>query len=533
MLSNPVPTSVSATRLVVLWSRHAIWLALLLASVLAWHSTRHAAEDSIKADGRQNLTIAFNLAERGEFSGSKRTEAAKPSNFREPLPIWVVAAYLKAFALPVQPVLTADDLFKGPNAAHIKRHNAGWVFLGFLGCWLLFHALTGSHLGALLSSLVIHVLLLDLPYLVNTLYTELAASVLLIWCTWLLVRAFDSQQRRYWLLAGVLFGLLALTKGIFLYAAIASLPFIVLAQLYRRGEFRSRVSHALQTAALVAAGLAVTVAPWMARNWVYFGSLQITEGRGGWVLYKRHLLNNMTPEEYKGGFFYYGPGIFRELVAGTSWAISAEDVGKVGGKVSRLHIGGSEFKDSDFVAQRTGQPDMAVTYYRKASAKARELQKHYASLGHPQPAIQADHDMQAIGMAGIRQELGSHLKVTVLMAWRGFWSFPPRMFLPFEPDRALAQRTLEWLNLVSGLALYAVFLSGLLLRKPRWLLFAVPAMSMLALYALLTQSMARFTVPANPLMLMALFVLLHAAWHRWAPRSRPATANGTLEATPA
>lgn len=516
-----------------IWSRYAVWVAVILASVLAWHSMRHAAEDVIKADARQNLIIAYNLADRGEFSESKGTRTAKPSNFREPLPVWVVAAYMKILPLPVQPILAADHLFKGPNAAHIKRHNAGWVFLGFLGCWLLFHALTGSHLGAMLSSLVIHGLLLDLPYLVNTLYTELAASVLLIWCTWLLVRAFDSQRRRYWLLAGVLFGLLALTKAIFLYAAIACLPFIVLAQLYRRDELRSRVLRALQAAALVAAGLAVTVAPWMARNWVHFGSLQITEGRGGWVLYKRHLLNNMTSEEFKGGFAYYGPSLFHDLVAGTSWAIAQDDATRIGGRVSRLHIGESEFKASDFLAQHTGQPQKAVTYYRQASAKARELDKHYTNLGHPQPALQADHDMQAIGMAGIRHELGPHLKVTVLMAWRGFWSFPKKLFLVSNSDPAMAQRALELLNLVAGLSLYAVFLSGLLLRKPRWLLFAVPAMSMLALYALLTQSMARFTVPANPLMLMALFVLLHAAWHRWAPRSRPATANGTLEATPA
>lgn len=524
---NTVSASSFTTRLSVLWSRHAIWLALLLASVLAWYSMRHVAEDNIKADARQNLSIAFNVAHHGEFSLKWRSDVAKPSNFREPLPIWVVAAYLKTFALPDP----AGEVFKGPNAVHIKKHNAGWVFLGFLGCWLLIHALTGSHLGALLGSMVIHWLLLDLPYLVNTLYTELVASVLLIWCTWLLVKAFDTQERRYWLLAGVLFGLLALTKAIFLYAAIASLPFIVLAQLYRRDELRGRVMLALQAGTLVALGLAFTVAPWMVRNWVHFDSLQITEGRGGWVLYKRHLLNNMTPEEYKGGFHYYGPAIFRDLVKETSWALSADDATKIGGRVSRLHIGESEFQRLDLEAQWRGQPDRAVTYYRKTSAKAQALHDHYKKLGHPNPTQQADHDMQAIGKAGIRQELGAHMKVTVLLAWRGFWSFPPRLFLPFGPDPAQARPMLEWLNLVSGLALYAVFLMGLLMRRSRWLMFAVPTVSMLSVYALLTQNMARFTVPANPLLLMALFVLVHAGWRRWMPRSRTALTSGRPEAS--
>ena len=528
MLTNAVPTPVSATRLSALWTRHAIWLALLLSSLLAWHSMRHVAEDSIKADARQNLSIAFNVAHHGEFSLKWRSDEARLSNFREPLPIWVVAAYLKSFALPAP----ADEVYKGANAKHIKQHNAGWVFLGVLGCWLLIHALTGSHVGALLGSLLIYGVVLDQPYLVNTLYTELAASALLIWCTWLLVRAFDTQRRRYWVLAGVLFGLLALTKAIFLYAAIGSLPFIALVQALRHKDRRGWVGQAMRASLLVAVGLAITVGPWMARNWVHFGSVQITEGRGGWVLYKRHLLNNMTPEEYKGGFYYYGPGIFRDLVEGSSWALSADDATKVGGKVSRLHIGGSEFQKSDMDAQGKGQPDQAVSYYRKSSAKARQLYDHYKRLGHPHPTQQADHDMQAIGKAGIRQGLGAHMKVSALLAWRGFWSFPPRTFLPFGLDVAMSRTVLEWLNLASGLALYGIFLAGLFLRRARWLMFAVPTMSMLSVYALLTQNMSRFTVPANSMFLMALLVLVHAGWRRWVPHARATTADSPPEAAP-
>jgi hypothetical protein len=55
--------------------------------------------------------------------------------------------------------------------------------------------------------------------------------------------------------------------------------------------------------------------------------------------------------------------------------------------------------------------------------------------------------------------------------------------------------------------------------------------SMLSVYALLTQNMARFTVPANPLLLMALFVLVHAGWRRWMPRSRTALTSGRPEAS--
>ena len=58
---------------------------------------------------------------------------------------------------------------------------------------------------------------LALPQVVDSLYTELQAGVLLIWSTWLLLMAWSRPGRRWPLLLGVSLGLLTLVKGIFLY----------------------------------------------------------------------------------------------------------------------------------------------------------------------------------------------------------------------------------------------------------------------------------------------------------------------------
>lgn len=521
MPSQVTPIPSRAARLLALWSRHAIWLALLLATVLAWHSVRHVTGDNIKADARQNLSIAFNLAERGAFSESHLDRPAQPSNLREPLPIWVVAAYLELLEPPGQHAESVFDLVVGANAVFLKRHNAGWVFLAVLGCWVLFHALTGSHLGAFVASLLVYALFLDSPHLVNTLYTELPASALLIWSAWFLVRASVRQTWRSWLLAGVVLGLLALTKAIFLYAAAGCLLVLAGVQLTGPGGARAGWPAALRVALALAIGLSVATGPWMVRNWVNFGSLEITEGRGGWVLYKRFLLNGMTDDEYKGAFAVYGPATFRDLVAGSSWAFSRDDVIRRGGRLSRLHIGASEFQDADLQAQHAGRPDLAVSYYRQTSATAVQLRDRHAALGDPFPRIQADHDMRNMAIAGIKQDLGRHLQVSLLMAWRGFWSFPTQVLLPLQPERQVPSRLIEGLNLVAGLSLYAVFVLGLLRWRPVWLAFSVVPLGLIGLYALLSQSLPRFTAPANPLILMAFLLLVHAAWRRLLARKNP------------
>ncbi|MEZ5646636.1 MAG: hypothetical protein R3E99_16005 [Burkholderiaceae bacterium] len=494
-------------------ARHLWWmaLALLMSSLLAWHSLRHVSGGHIAADARQNLTIAYNLEVHGIFSQGQDRHELEPSNLREPLPVWVVAAYLRAFD-PPEAVSSVLDLASGPNAAFVKQVNALWMFMAVLGCWVLFHALTSSPLGAFVAAGLAYVLMLDLPGMADTLYTELAASALLTWSAWSLIRASRHGRAGDWWLAGAVLGLLALTKGIFLHASVICMGVMALVQLLRDGWGRTGWRAALGVAVPMAIGLAIVVGPWMLRNWVQFGSPHITEGRGGWVLYKRSLLNRMTDEEFHGAMVLYGPSLVLDLARGTRWEVTREDVTLRTGRYRRLNIGGSEFQQSDLEAQRAGRPDLAVTYYRQTSARLVQLRKEHMKRGTPLASVAADHDLQKMAVAQLKQDVGRHLMLTPLMAWRGFWSFPTRLPYQLPMRQATLTRQIEWLNLVAGVSLIVMFVLGLWRRNATWVAYSVAPLSMMGLYALVSQGLPRFSMPANPLMLMAFLALALAAW---------------------
>lgn len=86
-----------------------------------------------------------------------------------------------------------------------------------------------------------------------------------------------------------------------------------------------------------------------------------------------------------------------------------------------------------------------------------------------------------------------------VFAWGGFWSVP-NAELPRVPVHL--QRPL--LDLVNG-GMALVLIAGLLLglRRPEWLLLLLLPALMLGFYALLTHHIARYSLPAQPVLLLA------------------------------
>ena len=169
----------------------------------------------IHKDGQENLMLARNIARSGIFSLDHQTPL-KPTNQREPLPPLVVAAHLQGLDR-VAPEITKGELGQGKAAYWLKVSNLYWVALGVLGTVLLAQSLTRSLPLILLMMGLVGYFFLALPQVVDSLYTELQAGVLLIWSTWLLLMAWSRPGRRWPLLLGVSLGLLTLVKGIFLY----------------------------------------------------------------------------------------------------------------------------------------------------------------------------------------------------------------------------------------------------------------------------------------------------------------------------
>ena len=112
---------------------------------------------------------------------------------------------------------------------------------------------------------------LDLRFIVeaSSISTETLFSLMLMLTVLAYLQARAHAKPAWWMLAGVLAGLTALTR-----AVAQLLPFVLLAHVWLQRRPRVAGRHQL----LLLAGFAVAVAPWVARNWVVFGSPSIGEG---------------------------------------------------------------------------------------------------------------------------------------------------------------------------------------------------------------------------------------------------------------
>jgi len=483
---------------------------LVLSGYWTLLASQQISTANIKGDATQNLDIAVNLYQHGEFALST-ADAHKPTDLREPLPILVTTLYLLASGRDADQI-TLRNLRAGEPARFVKLHNAAWVFLGLTATWLLFNELTATAWAGGLAAWAAFVFFFNNPYVVDSLYTELAAAVLMIGVSGLLLLACRRPGNWLWLTIGVGLGLLCLTKSAFLYIAIVTIVLMFLAMMLE-GSGRNRPWLA---AALMTLGLTCTAAPWMIRNQLLFDSPQISSGRSGWVLYKRALLNQMTPEEFKHAFTLFGPQWYRDMVAGSTLEIRPEDFKQPQGRLSRLFAGTSAFSGSDILAQQRGDPDQAISLYRKTSALHVKLVQEQQLAGHPHPELAADRLMQSMAFRMLAEHPLAHLKLTSLMFWRAMWSFPPYMDISPVPEGHWRSRVIETLNAVAMLALLACFAVALLRQNLRLLAFTVLPVLMMAFYTLLSQNLPRFFAPAQPFMLMAVLLVLFQV-----PRMRP------------
>ena len=195
---------------------------LIACLALTTLSSRQISTNNIKGDALQNLDISLNLYHHKSFARSIKGQIS-PTNFREPFPALVISIY---FALSGKDsnYLTASNLRTGDPAKFVKLHNLGWVFLGLIASWLLLNAITRTRLGGGFAAAACHLLFFNNVYVVNSLYTELAAGTLLLWVTWLMVKATQTLRLSYFLISGVVLGLLCLTKSALLYLV----PLIIL-----------------------------------------------------------------------------------------------------------------------------------------------------------------------------------------------------------------------------------------------------------------------------------------------------------------
>ena len=460
------------------------WIVvLIIVAALCVASFERIDGSAVTADAAQNLLMAVNLSHHGTMS---LDEAApyRPSMYREPLPVAVGAA-LVSIEDHFLGQTDAAKYVSGERVKDVKYQNILWLIALWLAVFAATRWLSGSFIAAVVSAL-----LAVRPFLgsssaegINNLYTELPGAALLTVGS--LTLAMAAMRGRWSLIvaAGVCMGLASLTKAttLYVFAAIA----IVLAAACLSKMRGARFGQLC----LLMVSFLVVVAPWLARNLLAFGQLQIAE-RGGLALYTRALYDQMTPLEYRGSFYVWAPQRLQPRL-GSLLGFTARDLDG-GGRLQRLNeITGSALDQHDLAAEAAGRPQDAVTFFYQARAMRERLEDGFEQTGDRYPDVSADHVLQGLGLRMIKHELWGHVAATVPLLWRSAATVFPLLLV--------------------GLAY------SLRVRRYALALFIFASFATLCFYALVTPYWPRASIVVHGVAATVLLALLSALW-RWLTR---------------
>jgi hypothetical protein len=463
--------------------RQGVILAVVLAG-LCGHWFLQITGSQVEDDAWQSLTMALNL-QRHHVVSLDREPPYRPSTYREPVPV-VTTALALGLADAVFGKADPAEHFSGERARYLKYQNVLWLILLWTGVFLAAYWFTSSFALSLAGAVWA-----TLPFssglsatTIDSLYTELPAAALLVMASaWLVVGA---QKNRLWYFAasGFCFGLLALTKAAVLYVFLGLVALLVVC--YAVFGERSARARRVRATVLMLLAFAVVVVPWMVRNFDQLGVLQISS-RGGETLMSRAILNRMSWEEYRGTLYAWGRRPLRPLI-GPMLGFSPSDLER-GGRLPRLNddIGTAGFHGDDVAAVLAGDPDAALSYYMRGRAEAAKVRRELEQAGHAHPEAGADTLLRERALQMIKQDMGRHLAMTMPLIWRG------------------ATVSFAFLALALGYSL--------LRRDYAISLFIVPALALLAFYALLSNVfITRYELPALPVATVVAFGLLHTMW---------------------
>ena len=491
-----------------LWGKHGRILLVALLFVFAFFRTaglqRFLTHAPNTGDAVANVVGAYNLAYHGVISNSENAEEnLAPTNYREPLPIFFLAAHIR-----LHPTLSSGHSVKtineGKASGALKQHNLFWAFLVLVGVGLTCFTAIRPAAMALPSALIamhgVQVIFLQSSGIIDMMVTEIQAAALLAWIAFALVRSMRSGRLLCFAASGLLIGFLALTKGIFCYVGPAFIAVLFIIRFIPRNIGSKRRTALCFGVMFLAMNLVVL--PWMVRNWLKLGAFEVTQ-RSGVVMMIRAHMELMSDLEYKGAFWYCAPALLRrgEMDLFKDLHFSMKDLGE-GGRLQRLNRSNdSAFAVRDLAAEKAGRPDAALSFYRAGRAERIRLENHYRELGAANPSHLADRDMRREAMRIFMADPWRHLRMSALFLWRGLWCMEAG---------PLPGWLLFLLNGLSFLALCGMAIGGIFRNHPLSLGLVLLPVGAIALMALTTHFIPRYASMLIPNMLMALVIV--TAW---------------------
>ena len=447
-------------------------------------------ETPITNDARQNLQAAYNLNAWGVFSVAATSEKPSADNYREPLTPFITSLLIRLHE-KFDHTPAFDVLASGRLCRTIKKINLFWAFLLLLGSAVLVVALTRSTIFAGLSVILIYLCFLRNPEYIDTLCTEIPTATIMIWTSVLLTMGLRSGSRVVFFGAGLLLGLLCLTKAVFLYLALPIVFIVLLCTLTSSHICKVRT---LTIGLLFVVGITVAAGPWVLRNYNQFGSFSLAL-RGGAVLYGRTLRNTMNMNEVIAAFYLWGPGAYKKMVHNTFLEIKSEEY-EEGGRAARLNRSeDSGFAHKDELAEQAGRPEVAISFHSQSRAERVRVRRHFESLGHPNPQQAADDYLKYEARQWLFEHPVRHVMMSLLFAWRGVWCF-------------YSGGIFTLLNALCYSACLVVALYGSFKQRGDIVAFAVLPVGMLSFNAFFSHNLSRYSVPVIPYLIISLPVMI-------------------------
>jgi len=329
-----------------------------------------------------------------------------------------------------------------------KIMNLAYLAVCLAVSWYLLLVITGSK--SLAYIVVALITLSGAPwyfadhFLTETLYVPLAIIFYLVFAL-----SFYRSDFKGFLGSGILLGLLALIRPSFLYLFIVlfTLLPVILLMMKKSGTPVARmiIKHTF----VFLAGFTLVVSPWMIRNYLTLDRATVTVGYGAFALSSRVAYNQMTDREYLAGWIYWLPDFGDSL---------AEDL-----------FGKENTHRLDF-----GSPDGFINKnredIRKEISKATGARLDYHEAGHQVSPV------AWLLKEYVVKDLFNHIKVTLLLAWRG-------LFIE------------KYFGLTGFLAILWGLAGGLKGElRSYFLLFTFPIIILLFFHASLTASIPRYNL---------------------------------------
>ncbi len=461
-----------------------LFIALILLSTMFFHSLSEMDGDALKYDAHYYLVSAYNIWKHNVFSNDEKGDRLDKWNEHEPMLPFIISLSMRVNT-DLSKNMSFNEIACGKPLMSIKKINLLGVALVSL---LLFALLSEFNVSFLLivPALILNYIFFLSSY-VNTILSEIPASIFILFSSWMYLRYFRLEKIKYALLGVGSLACFALIKGLGIYLAFMAIPCIsVLLYLKNKKDIKSIFKRMVLQYLVFTAILS----PWMLRNYYYFDDFNV-RASGGTILLTRAFYNEMSHEEWKAGFLAFGTKTVSHWLPPFNKMRNDPEVIE---KTKRLNRGSPE----DWNRRVAEEPFDQLPYF---------LQAHYYRIKLD------EKEQKALAIKMICANPIGHLKNVILFGWRGLFSFRDNIFYGhpylqnYYPivDYLFRPFTMV-LNMLAFSALFLTPIIMLFIKKYEYLVIALMPIGVFTFYAIFSYFLPRYSVPIVPLTLLFLVI---------------------------